>query len=101
MPTYAYACTTCDEQVEVVQRFTDAPLTDCPSCEGSLRKVFTPVGIVFKGSGFYKTDTRSSNRSSAAAKPGDKPTDKPTDKSAESAPAAPATSAPAPDAAAS
>jgi putative FmdB family regulatory protein len=58
VPTYQYACTTCGEQVEAVQRFTDDPLTVCPACGGSLRKVFSPVGIVFKGSGFYRTDSR-------------------------------------------
>jgi putative FmdB family regulatory protein len=58
VPTYQYACTTCGEQVEAVQRFSDDPLTVCPACGGSLRKVFSPVGIVFKGSGFYRTDSR-------------------------------------------
>lgn len=58
MPTYQYACTSCGEQTEAVQRFTDDPLTVCPACGGGLRKVFSPVGIVFKGSGFYRTDSR-------------------------------------------
>ena len=58
MPTYQYACTSCGEQVEAVQRFTDDPLTVCTACGGSLRKVYSPVGIVFKGSGFYRTDSR-------------------------------------------
>lgn len=58
MPTYQYACTACGEQLEVVQSFSDEPLTTCPSCEGRLRKVFSPVGIVFKGSGFYRNDSR-------------------------------------------
>lgn len=58
MPTYQYACTSCGEQTEAVQRFTDEPLTVCPACGGGLRKVFSPVGIVFKGSGFYRTDSR-------------------------------------------
>jgi len=58
VPTYQYACTTCGEQVEAVQRFDDEPLSVCPACGGSLRKVFSPVGIVFKGSGFYRTDSR-------------------------------------------
>lgn len=58
MPTYQYACTTCGEQVEAVQRFSDDPLTVCPACGGSLRKIYSPVGIVFKGSGFYRTDSR-------------------------------------------
>ena len=73
MPTYQYACTSCGEGLEVVQKFTDDPLTICPACSGALRKVFTPVGVVFKGSGFYKTDSRTSSGSSA--KPADtKPT---------------------------
>jgi putative FmdB family regulatory protein len=58
MPTYEYACRTCGEHLEVVQSFTDDPLTECPSCKGELRKVFSPVGIAFKGSGFYKNDSR-------------------------------------------
>ncbi len=70
MPTYQYKCTQCAEPLEVVQKFSDAALTECPSCQGALRKVFSPVGVVFKGSGFYKTDSRSST---PAAKPaGDK-----------------------------
>jgi putative FmdB family regulatory protein len=58
MPTYEYACTSCDQHVDVVQSFSDDPLTTCPSCGGTLRKVYAPVGIVLKGSGFYKTDSR-------------------------------------------
>ena len=58
MPTYEYACTDCGQRLEVVQSFSDANLTVCPECEGRLRKVFSPVGVVFKGSGFYKTDSR-------------------------------------------
>lgn len=58
MPTYAYACTSCDHHFEVQQRFSDSTLTDCPACEGRLRKLFNSVGIVFKGSGFYRTDSR-------------------------------------------
>ena len=60
MPTYQYACTECGEPLEVVQKFTDDPLTQCPACHGRLRKVFNSVGIVFKGSGFYRTDSRNS-----------------------------------------
>ena len=67
MPTYQYACTECGEQLEVVQKFSDEPLTVCPSCQGRLRKVFSPVGVVFKGSGFYKTDSRSSSKSSTSS----------------------------------
>lgn len=58
MPTYQYACTACGHQLEAVQSFADEPLTQCPSCEGRLRKLFNSVGIVFKGSGFYRTDSR-------------------------------------------
>ena len=58
MPTYQYACTACDERLEAVQKFTDDPLTACPVCDGKLRKLFSPVGIVFKGSGFYRNDSR-------------------------------------------
>jgi putative FmdB family regulatory protein len=58
VPTYQYTCTECGEPVEAVQKFSDAPLTVCSNCGGRLRKVFSPVGIVFKGSGFYRTDSR-------------------------------------------
>ena len=61
MPTYQYTCTDCGEPVEAVQKFTDDPLTVCAVCGGRLRKVFSPVGIVFKGSGFYRTDSRNSS----------------------------------------
>ena len=66
MPTYQYACTACDHRFEAVQSFTDASLTECPACSGSLRKVFSSVGIVFKGSGFYRTDSRSGSGSTVA-----------------------------------
>ena len=66
MPTYQYACTACAERLEAVQSFTDAPLTECPACGGTLRKVFSPVGVVFKGSGFYKTDSRAKSSSSSS-----------------------------------
>jgi putative FmdB family regulatory protein len=59
MPTYEYRCRDCGQHLEVVQSFTDDPLTVCPSCEGNLKKVFNSVGISFKGSGFYKNDSRS------------------------------------------
>ena len=71
MPTYQYTCTECGEPVEAVQKFTDAPLTVCTACGGRLRKVFSPVGIVFKGSGFYKTDSRSAASSSITSDGGD------------------------------
>ena len=67
MPTYQYACTACSERLEAVQTFTDAPLTECPACGGALRKVFSAVGVVFKGSGFYKTDSRSAPTSSGSS----------------------------------
>lgn len=67
MPTYEYACSNCDEHVEVVQSFSDSPLTTCPHCGGPLRKVFGSVGIVLKGSGFYRTDSRSSSNGSRPA----------------------------------
>lgn len=67
MPTYAYACTTCDHRFEAQQSFTDDALTECPECAGRLRKLFNSVGIVFKGSGFYRTDSRSDSRTGSAA----------------------------------
>lgn len=63
MPTYQYACTACGEQLEAVQSFSDPSLTECPACGGQLRKVFSAVGVVFKGSGFYKTDSRAKSTS--------------------------------------
>ena len=66
MPTYQYACTACDHRFEAVQSFTDSSLTECPACSGNLRKVFSSVGIVFKGSGFYRTDSRSGGGGVAA-----------------------------------
>ena len=68
MPTYQYTCTECGEQVEAVQKFSDEPLSVCTNCGGRLRKVFSPVGIVFKGSGFYRTDSRNGSSSAPAAK---------------------------------
>ena len=67
MPTYQYACTACDERLEAVQSFSDAPLMQCPACGGPLRKVFSAVGVVFKGSGFYKTDSRSSSKAAGSS----------------------------------
>jgi putative FmdB family regulatory protein len=61
MPTYEYACRSCGSHLEVVQAFSDEPLTGCPTCGGPLRKVFGSIGITFKGSGFYRTDSRSSS----------------------------------------
>jgi putative FmdB family regulatory protein len=62
VPTYQYACTACGHRFEAVQSFSDSSLTDCPECAGRLRKVFSSVGIVFKGSGFYRTDSRSGEK---------------------------------------
>ncbi|MDH3005171.1 MULTISPECIES: FmdB family zinc ribbon protein [Gordonia] len=67
MPTYSYACTECDNKFDIVQSFSDDALTECPQCTGRLRKLFNSVGIVFKGSGFYRTDSRSGSSSSDTA----------------------------------
>jgi putative FmdB family regulatory protein len=75
VPTYEYACTSCGHRLEAVQSFSDDPLTECPECGGPLRKVYGAVGIVLKGSGFYKTDSRgaasSNGRSSSESKSGE------------------------------
>src|SRR5687767_1998385 len=72
MPTYEYACTACGERTEARQSFTDPPLEECPRCGGKLRKLYSPVGIVFKGSGFYATDSKkSSSKSSSTTSSGD------------------------------
>jgi putative FmdB family regulatory protein len=81
VPTYQYACTECGHQLEAVQSFSDPALTECPNCQGKLRKVFNSVGIVFKGSGFYRNDSRSGGVS--AEKSNDSAT-----KKAESSPSA-------------
>lgn len=65
MPTYAYACTACDHRFEFQQSFTDDALTACPRCDGRVRKLFNSVGIVFKGSGFYRTDSRTAGEPAA------------------------------------
>jgi putative FmdB family regulatory protein len=86
VPTYQYACVDCGEPLEVRQSFSDEPLTICPACEGRLRKVFNAVGVVFKGSGFYKTDSR---RAAEASSNGESATkDKPSTNGAEKAAAA-------------
>ena len=74
MPKYQYQCKDCGEALEVQQSFTDEALTVCPNCGGDLRKVFNAVGVVFKGSGFYRNDSRSSSSSSDTAKPAAKET---------------------------
>ena len=67
MPTYSYACTECDHRFDAVQSFSDDSLTVCPECSGRLRKVFNAVGVVFKGGGFYRTDSRSGSSASVPA----------------------------------
>jgi len=67
MPTYQYRCTECSNELEAVQKFTDSALTECPDCTGQLRKVFNAVGVVFKGSGFYRTDSRADKKASVGA----------------------------------
>lgn len=67
MPTYQYACNDCGHELEAVQSFSDDALTTCPECGGRLRKLFGNVGVVFKGSGFYRTDSRSSSSDTAAS----------------------------------
>jgi len=79
VPTYSYRCTECDAAFDIVQAFTDDTLTVCPTCGGKLRKVFSPVGVTFSGSGFYRTDSRAASSSSTPSTP---------------APAAPTTPAP-------
>ena len=68
MPTYEYACKSCGEHLEIAQSFRDDPLTECPACGGPLRKVFGSIGVVLKGSGFYKTDSRTGASAKASAK---------------------------------
>ncbi|HEX5334216.1 MAG TPA: FmdB family zinc ribbon protein [Cellulomonas sp.] len=67
MPIYAYTCTVCGHSFDIQQSFTDSSLTVCPVCDGLLRKVFSPVGVVFKGSGFYRNDSRSKSKSTVSA----------------------------------
>ena len=89
MPTYEYACKSCGERLEVVQKFTDDALTECPACGGPLRKVFGNVGIAFKGSGFYKTDsrgTKSSSSSSSSSSEGSSSSSSSSDSSSSSSP---------------
>ncbi|MFG3660188.1 FmdB family zinc ribbon protein [Streptomyces sp. NPDC047706] len=81
MPTYQYQCTECGEGLEAVQKFTDDALTECPSCQGRLKKVFSAVGIVFKGSGFYRNDSRGSSSSSSPASTGASSTSSPSSSS--------------------
>ncbi|WP_079025900.1 FmdB family zinc ribbon protein [Streptomyces yangpuensis] len=89
MPTYQYQCTECGEGLEAVQKFTDEALTVCPSCDGRLKKVFSAVGIVFKGSGFYRNDSRGASSSST---PASKPASSSSSSTTSTAAAAPAAS---------
>lgn len=91
MPTYSYACTECDNRFDIVQSFTDDTLTVCPECSGKLRKLFNSVGIVFKGSGFYRTDSRGgSSTASEPAKKSDSSTSSASSTSGSSSTSAPA-----------
>ncbi|MCW2778324.1 MAG: hypothetical protein JWN17_2049 [Frankiales bacterium] len=101
MPTYQYRCTSCEQPLEAVQSFSDAALTECPACGGRLRKVYGSVGVVFKGSGFYKTDSRAESKGSGGGSGGDSA--KPAESSPSSTPSTdkPAASTPAPAAASS
>lgn len=85
MPTYQYQCTECGAALEVVQSFSDDALSVCPECDGRLRKVFNAVGVVFKGSGFYRNDSRASTTASDTPEKADKPADKPVEKAAATA----------------
>lgn len=69
MPTYQYACTACGHEFEAVQSFSDDSLTECPQCKGEIRKVYSAVGVVFKGSGFYKTDSAKKTTEAPKAAP--------------------------------
>ena len=100
MPTYSYACTECDNSFDAVQAFTDDALTTCPECSGRLRKLFNSVGVVFKGSGFYRTDSRESSKSSVksdSASPSSEKTSSSSDSSSNSSSSSssPSTSTPA------
>jgi putative FmdB family regulatory protein len=87
VPTYAYACSACDHVFDVRQSFSDEPLTTCPRCEReSLRKVFSPVGVVFKGSGFYRNDSRAAAKAKGGASSGSKAEGNGADKAEKTAP---------------
>ncbi|MEV5940583.1 FmdB family zinc ribbon protein [Streptomyces sp. NPDC051994] len=88
MPTYQYQCTECGEGLEAVQKFTDDALTVCPNCDGRLKKVFSAVGIVFKGSGFYRNDSRGASSSSSPASSAAKSSSSSSSSSSDSKPAA-------------
>ena len=79
MPTYEYRCKSCGHELEVQQSFTDDALTECPECQGELRKVFGNIAVTFKGSGFYKTDSRSSSKSTSTSSSSDSKSETKTD----------------------
>ncbi|HYP43786.1 MAG TPA: FmdB family zinc ribbon protein [Propionibacteriaceae bacterium] len=83
MPTYQYRCTECGRDLEIVQKFSDPSLTECPTCSGALRKVFNAVGVVFKGSGFYRTDSRAGAKDGSDSAGSDRQTAESTAKAAE------------------
>ncbi len=90
MPTYQYACTDCDHAFEQVQSFSEDSLTNCPRCEGRLRKIFNAVGVVFKGSGFYRTDNRAEAKSASTTPTSNGSSGDSSSDSSSSAPASPA-----------
>jgi len=90
MPTYSYACTSCDNAFDIVQSMSEDSLTQCPKCQGRLRKLFNNVGVMFKGSGFYRTDSRSSTDSSSSSTTSSPSTSTPSAPATPAAPAAPA-----------
>jgi len=98
MPTYEYKCTQCGREIEAVQKFTDAALTTCDECGGELRKVFSSVGVVFKGSGFYKTDSRSGKSAVSTAASSSKDTGSSDSSSKDASPVTPAPAAATPTA---
>ncbi|HWM34268.1 MAG TPA: FmdB family zinc ribbon protein [Pseudolysinimonas sp.] len=94
MPTYSYRCTECGTAFDIQQAFTDDSLTECPTCQGRLRKLYNTVGVTFNGSGFYRTDSRAAEKSGESKPAESKPTESKPAESASpspaSAPAAPA-----------
>ena len=88
MPTYSYACTSCDNAFDIVQSMSEDSLTECPKCHGRLRKLFNNVGVMFKGAGFYRTDSRSNTDSSSSSTPSPPSTSTPSAPATSTAPAA-------------
>lgn len=94
MPLYAYTCTACGHNFDIHQSFADDALTVCPECDGLLRKVFSPVGVVFKGSGFYRTDNKAASKSKSTSSTKTSESTSASTSSSDSKSAAPASSAP-------